>query len=240
MGSSLFANPAGNRGAIERFVRHCLLHSSDHHVDHRSQCAWTKNPVRKPRSEQYFEAMHKRAENLGALLREYRKYAEYLESLLEHCQQRPHHNVDFRASRPSDPDGLLVSSPDIDHDFDFVHMDDHDGNSDPGNDPTKEICLPTQALKVHGYLCFLLPPYSSCHAQLEEGGLIHHYGNTAPFRFDPLSPPSLPSRFPSLAGTKETYVLLTDGVGDDQCNPDFDWSRHLPSVVRLTRRSHDK
>jgi len=186
--------------------------------------------------------MHKRAENLSALLHEFRKYADYLESLLEYCQQRPHNNVDFRASRPSDPDGLLGSSPDVlDHDFDFPVMDDHDRNSDSGNELTREICLPTQTLKVCGYLCFLLPLCLSCHVQLEEGGLIHHYGNTAPFRFDPLDPPNLPSRFPALADNlKETYVLLTDGVGDDHSNPDFDWSRHLPPAVPLTRRSHDK
>ncbi|KIM41300.1 hypothetical protein M413DRAFT_445331 [Hebeloma cylindrosporum] len=192
------------------------------------ECAWTKNPVRKPRTEQHFEAMHKRAENLSAFVGEYRKYADYLESLLESCQQdyHPHHKVDFRASRPSDPDGLLGLSPDmLDHDFDYTVMgaDDHDGGSDSGSDPTKEICLPAQTLK------------------LEEGGLIHHYGNTAPFRFDHLDLAILTSRFPALAeNTQATYVLLVDGVSDDDCSPDFDWSRHLPSAVPLTRRSHDK
>jgi hypothetical protein len=190
--------------------------------------------------------MHKRAENLSAFVGEYRKYADYLESLLEQCQQdyHPHHKVDFRASRPSDPDGLLGLSPDmLDHDFDFTVMgaDDHDGGSDSGSDPTKEICFPTQTLKVCRHLCSLLSPYLSCHAQLEEGGLIHHYGNTAPFRFDHLDLAVLTSRFPSLAENPQaTYVLLVDGVSDDLCNPDFDWSRHLPSAVPLTRRSHDK
>jgi len=219
---------------------------SHHHVDRHSQCAWTKNPVRKPRTEQHFEAMHKRAENLSAFVAEYRKYADYIESLLDQCQQdyHPHRKVDFRASRPSDPDGLLGPSPDmLDHDFDFTvtGADDHDGSSDSGSDPTKEICSPAQSLKVCPHPCPLLPPCLFRHAQLEEGGLIHHYGNTAPFRFDHLDIAVLTSRFPSLAENPHaTYVLLVDGVTDDHCNPDFDWSRHLPSAVPLTRRCHDK
>lgn len=190
--------------------------------------------------------MHKRAENLSAFVGEYRRYADYLESLLEQCQQdyHSHRKVDFRASRPSDPDGLLGPSPDmLDHDFDFTVMgaDDHDGSSDSGSDPTKEICSPAQSLKVCRHRCPLLPPCLFCHAQLEEGGLIHHYGNTAPFRFDHLDIAILTSRFPALAENPHaTYVLLVDGVTDDHCNPDFDWSRHLPSAVPLTRRSHDK
>ena len=190
--------------------------------------------------------MHKRAENLSAFVAEYRKYADYIESLLDQCQQdyHPHRKVDFRASRPSDPDGLLGPSPDmLDHDFDFTvtGADDHDGSSDSGSDPTKEICSPAQSLKVCPHPCPLLPPCLFRHAQLEEGGLIHHYGNTAPFRFDHLDIAVLTSRFPSLAENPHaTYVLLVDGVTDDHCNPDFDWSRHLPSAVPLTRRCHDK
>ncbi|PPQ92012.1 hypothetical protein CVT25_004869 [Psilocybe cyanescens] len=191
------------------------------------ECAWTKNPVRKPRTEQHFEALHKRAENLALRNNEYRKYADYLESLLDECHQdyHSHRNVDFRASRPSETDVLVGSSTDLlDHDFDFSVLgnEENDLSSDNG-DPTKEICIPTQSLKI------------------EEGGLIHHYGNTAPFRFESLEVPSQPSRFPALAENPDaTYVLVVDGVNDDFCNPDFDWSRHLPTAVPLDRRSHDK
>ncbi|KDR76970.1 hypothetical protein GALMADRAFT_95630 [Galerina marginata CBS 339.88] len=190
------------------------------------ECAWTKNPVRKPRTEQHFEAMHKRAENLRARVEEYRQYADKLEGLLDIVQQDYNLplSVDFRASRPSDNDGLLGSSFDLDHDHDYdfsVTVDDNEGSSD--SDPTKEICLPTQSLKI------------------EEGGLILHHGNTAPFRFEHLELPIQASRFPALADNPDaTYVLLVDGVPDEHCNPAFDWSRHLPQAVPLDRRSHDK
>ena len=171
----------------EREVR-CLLLFSHHHVNRHSQCTWTKNPLRKPRTEHHFEAMHKRAENLSVFVREYRTYADYLESLLEQCQQdyHPHYKVDFRVSRPSDPDGLLGPSPNVlDHNFDFTIMgaDDHDGSFDSGSDPTKELCSPIQSLKVCRHPCSLLPACLSCHAQLEEGGLIDRYGNTTPILF---------------------------------------------------------
>ncbi|PPQ76231.1 hypothetical protein CVT26_008583 [Gymnopilus dilepis] len=188
-----------------------------------SECAWTKNPVRKPRTEQHFEAMHKHNANLGASLREFCKYANYLESLLDNCQQTYHPNscVDFRVHRPADPEGLLNSSTDLDLDLSFMNGDDNDANSD--SDPTKEICLPTQTLKI------------------EEGGLIHHYGNTAPFRFEQVEPPTQPSRFPALAANPDaTYVLLVDGVSEDNGNPGFDWSRNLPKIADLDRKSHDR
>ncbi|KAF8961449.1 hypothetical protein BDZ97DRAFT_1829377, partial [Flammula alnicola] len=162
--------------------------------------------------------MHKRAENLLARAVEYRKYADYLESLLDQCQQdyHPHRSIDFRASRPIETDGLLGPSPDMfDNDFDFTSMgvEENDASSDSGN-PTKEICIPTQSLKVH-----------------RREWMIHHYGNTAPFPFTIPRPRRKPDA---------TYVLLTDGIPDDHYNPDFDWSRHLPDAVPLDRRSHDK
>ena len=79
--------------------------------------------------------------------------------------------------------------------------------------------------------------------QLKENGIVRHHGPTAVFRFEKIELPRAapPSRFPALAKNPDaTYVLLTDGVPDDHYNPDFDWSRHLPSVVPLNRRSHDK
>ncbi|KAF8152932.1 hypothetical protein B0H34DRAFT_677166 [Crassisporium funariophilum] len=195
------------------------------------ECTWTKNPVRKPRTEAHFEAMHKRAENLHKRAEEYRKYADYLESLLDQCQQHhhQHQSFDFRASRPSDNDGLLGPPQDaLDNDFDYTIMgaDDGDMSSDSGNDPTvKAICLPAQSLKI------------------EEGGQILHHEITSPFRFDHPESFQQASRFPALADNPDaTYVLMVDGVkeSDRNYNPDFDWSRHLPSAVPLDRRSHDR
>ncbi|KAH9474420.1 Nitrogen assimilation transcription factor nit-4 [Psilocybe cubensis] len=189
------------------------------------ECAWTKNPVRKPRTEQHFEALHKRAENLAVRNNEYRKYADYLESLLDECFQdyHSHRTIDFRASRPQETDLPSSSSTNLDHEFDVTVVGDEDNEHDSENgDPAKEICIPPQSL------------------QIEEGRLIHH-GRTSPFIFSSVDVPPQPSRFPALASNPDaTYVLAVDGVNDEYCNPDFDWSRHLPTAVPLDRRSHDK
>ncbi|EDR10444.1 uncharacterized protein LACBIDRAFT_325474 [Laccaria bicolor S238N-H82] len=98
-------------------------------------------------------------------------------------------------------------------------------DSDPENDPTvKELCIPTRNLN------------------LEEGGFLLAHGNTAVWRFMQVPLPAQgPSRFPAIAENPDaTYVLLVDGVDDSHYNPNFDWSRHLPSNVPLDRRSHDK
>ncbi|KIM40989.1 hypothetical protein M413DRAFT_157684 [Hebeloma cylindrosporum] len=201
---------------IKPVCQPCQQHGRDH------ECVWTKNPARKLLTGQQFEAMHRRTENLRVFAREYRKYADYLESLLEQCQQdnHQHRNLDFRASRPSDPDGLLG------HDLDFTSMgadEFEEGSSDSGSDPVKELCRPTRTVIV------------------EEGGPIHYYGNTAPFRFDQPDIPVLLSRLSYIADNMDaTYVLLVDGVSEDHCSPDLDWSRHLPSAIPLTRRSHDR
>lgn len=161
MGSSLFANHVSNRADSQRFVLSPSFLPYSHVDPRQLQCAWTKNPVRKPRTEQHFEAMHKRSENLRARLEDFRKYANYLESLLDNCQQTYHPKscVEFRAHRPSDTDGLGSSTDNLDFDYDFALMtgDDNDANSD--TDPTKEICLPTQSLKVcvvRAISCFLI------------------------------------------------------------------------------------
>ena len=158
MASSLYANHVSSKADNQRSVSLSFFPFSYTNADRcRLQCAWTKNPVRKPRTEQHFEAMHKHNANLGASLREFCKYANYLESLLDNCQQTYHPNscVDFRVHRPTDPEGLLNSSTDLDLDLSFMNGDDNDANSD--SDPTKEICLPTQTLKV----CILALIYHS-------------------------------------------------------------------------------
>ncbi|PPQ63888.1 hypothetical protein CVT24_010355 [Panaeolus cyanescens] len=197
------------------------------------ECAWTKNPARKPRSEAHFEALQKYAENTRKCAEEFRKYADYLESLVDQLhKENPARAFDFRSSRPSDIDGIFNGSgvnDDYDHDFDLAHMniatmdiEDHE-HHDP--DPTKEIRIPTQSFKI------------------EEGGTFQHYGPTAvfrPFNYQSEPPPEARYRLPLPEDPNATYVLLVEGVDESNYNPDFDWSRHLPSAVPLDRRSHDK
>ena len=83
-----------------------------------------------------------------------RRYADYLESLLDECPN--HRSIDFRASRPQDPEVLLGQEDDTD-----VVMggddNDHDQGSDDGNDPSvMAICIPPQSLQVSQGVCLIL------------------------------------------------------------------------------------
>ena len=92
--------------------------------------------------------MHKQVENFRKCTADIRHYADYLESLLDEClQYHPHGNIDFRASRPPDPDELMGQPED---DFDFTVMgEENDQGSDDGNDATvMAICIPPQSLQV--------------------------------------------------------------------------------------------
>ncbi|TFK31543.1 hypothetical protein BDQ12DRAFT_739935 [Crucibulum laeve] len=163
------------------------------------ECTWTKQTARQPRTEAHFEAMRKRADALQKCRREHGGISDNGQSYLQF--------------RPLDADGMALP--------DEMEVEE-DETSDGTDDPTQELCLPTQNLK------------------LDEGGLYFH-GNTAIFRFAQAEVP-LPSvsRFPAIAeNPSATYVLLVDGVDESHYNPDFDWSRHLPSVVPLDRREHD-
>ncbi len=65
------------------------------------------------------------------------------------------------------------------------------------------------------------------------------YGTVAPFRFAPV-PAQRTSRFPDIiADPNAHYVLWLDGVSS-HINTSFDWSRHLPANLPLTRHEHDK
>ena len=56
-----------------------------------------------------------------------------------------------------------------------------------------------------------------------------------------VEPFTQPSRFPAVAeNPDETYVLIVDGAQQSHCSPDLDWSRHLPSNVKLDRQTHDR
>ncbi|KAF8064999.1 hypothetical protein FPV67DRAFT_1671298 [Lyophyllum atratum] len=176
------------------------------------ECSWGRESGRKPRTEAHFEAMRKRADALE-------EYVNLLESVLEKCR-REHGGVSdngqsYLQFRPRDADGMIM--PD---EFDIDGYD----NDDPGNEDqafTQELCLPTRNLK------------------LEEGNLLLH-GNTAVFRFAPEPRlPQLVSRFP-LNSQAPRYVLLVDGLDQQNYNLDFDWSRFLPPSVPLDRTEHDK
>jgi hypothetical protein len=183
----------------------------------RPECTWNKNPARKPRTEQHFEALHKRAENLGKVVNEYRKYTDYLESLLD---QQSTGNIDFRALRPAIPDELMGNTSFDAQDADFALDLEQDDASD-----SDDAALHTRLFKG---------------LTVDEGGHILHHGETAPFRFR-AERLTQPSRFPAIMEDPQvTYILIVDADSEAQYNPDFDWSRHLPSAVPLDRRSHDR
>lgn len=88
------SSSSGTRPKLVRFAYkdpvydvcvHCLLLFFHHRVDRHSQCTRTTKPVGTP--EQHSEAMQKRVEKLRAFAEEYRKHADYLESLLEQAKQ---------------------------------------------------------------------------------------------------------------------------------------------------------
>ncbi|KAG6884678.1 hypothetical protein C0993_009021 [Termitomyces sp. T159_Od127] len=102
-----------------------------------------------------------------------------------------------------------------------VDVEDNDDTRDEDRLFSQELCLPTRNLK------------------LEEGNLLSH-GNTAVFRFapePPISPPT--SRFPPNPKSPR-FSLLVHGLDNKNYNPDFDWSRYLPTSVPLDRKEHDK
>ncbi|GLB39659.1 putative fungal specific transcription factor [Lyophyllum shimeji] len=176
------------------------------------ECSWGRESGRKPRTEAHFEAMRKRADALE-------EYVNLLESVLEKCRREHGGATDNGQSylqfRPRDAEGMILP--------DECDVDGND-NDDPNNEDqafTQELCLPTRNLK------------------LEEGNLLLH-GNTAVFRFAPEPViPQVASRFP-LNSQAPRYVLLVDGVDEQNYNPDFDWSRYLPASVPLDRKEHDK
>ncbi|KAK0484826.1 fungal-specific transcription factor domain-containing protein, partial [Armillaria novae-zelandiae] len=75
--------------------------------------------------------------------------------------------------------------------------------------------------------------------KLEDRDLVM-YGNVSPFRFA-LVPAQHSSKFPEImADPNARYVLWLDGVSSSHVNLSFDWSRHLPVNLPLTRHEHDK
>lgn len=66
------------------------------------------------------------------------------------------------------------------------------------------------------------------------------YGPTSIFRLAPRRPERVALLADIATISNETYVLQVDGVDDSYCDPHFEFYRHLPQEVPLTRREHDK
>jgi hypothetical protein len=77
------------------------------------------------------------------------------------------------------------------------------------------------------------------HLVLEDDDL-QLYGPTSIFRLAPKTPTAVHSRFPDTENTSETYILLVEGADLSSYNPDFDWSRYLPTEVPMERQEHDR
>lgn len=66
------------------------------------------------------------------------------------------------------------------------------------------------------------------------------YGNAAPFRFANALPKHV-SIIPDVElDLSARYMLMVEGADQTHYNPDFDWSRYLPSQVPLKREEHDR
>ncbi|KAJ6463948.1 fungal-specific transcription factor domain-containing protein [Mycena sanguinolenta] len=171
------------------------------------ECSWGRDTTpRKPRTEAHFEALRKRADALQA-------YVERLEGLLAKCIcQDVSGCLQFRPQRL---ESEKIVKEEVDSDLDVLDSDE---------EITKELTVPTQALKLDDRI----------------GKLILHGIASSPFRFGHKLPAEV-SRIPEVVENPDvTYVLQLDGVDTSQTHPDIDWSRHLPPEVALDRREHDK
>ncbi|KAK0223765.1 fungal-specific transcription factor domain-containing protein [Armillaria fumosa] len=159
-----------------------------------SECSWTGDAVRHPRTEARFEALRKRINALEA-------YCENLKVMIDKC------NKDHGGLSTYPP---LRPSPE----YQELELEDADNSS-------QELVAVTENLK------------------LEDRDLVM-YGTVSSFRFAPV-PAQHSSRFPEIiADPNAHYVLWLDGVSSSHINSFFDWSRHLPANLPLTRHEHDK
>ncbi|KAF8208168.1 hypothetical protein K438DRAFT_1574876 [Mycena galopus ATCC 62051] len=170
------------------------------------ECTWGRDAApRKPRTEAHFEALRKRADALQA-------WVERLEGMLSKCvcqdvsahlQFRPQHRGEKKIKDE------VEASPDA---------------ADSDEDITKELTVPTQALRLDDSI----------------GNLVFHGVPSSPFRFGD-RPATEVSQIPEVVENPDaSYVLQLDGVNVSQTHPDIDWSRHLPPEVTLKRKEHDK
>lgn len=146
------------------------------------------------------------------------EYNAYLLSELTRCQRE--HGGDSWGSlirRPGAFDSSLEN-------LDPTNYDESDDIDMDAKQPLHGLIAPVQRLA------------------LWEGGTdLMAYGSTSVFRFKPVSLQDVPSRDPAVMETPEDkYDLLLDGGNGSNYDPDFDWSRHLPTTLPLNRREHDK
>ncbi|KAF7366740.1 Zn(2)-C6 fungal-type domain-containing protein [Mycena sanguinolenta] len=172
------------------------------------ECSWGRDTAtRKPRTEAHFEALRKRADALQA-------YVERLEGMLAKCVCQDVSG--YLQFRPPQFESKKVAKEEVDSDLDVLDSDE---------EITKELTVPTQALKLDDRI----------------GNLILHGATSSPFRFVHKPPAEVSRRIPEVVENPDaTYVLQLDGVDISQTHPDIDWSRHLPPEVALDRREHDK
>ncbi|KAJ7731550.1 hypothetical protein DFH07DRAFT_755597 [Mycena maculata] len=175
-----------------------------------AECAWTKGPVRKPRTEAHFEALRKRTDALKA-------YSKLLEDMLAKCVCRQSGNSN----------GHLQFRPqEMDEDVEDLDEDESDQGIAQELEKLK-VCVPYRS-------CNFLPLF----VQLEESDLLLH-GITAPFRFAS-NPPGSSLFPEIVRNPTASHILMVDGVDGTHPNPDVDWSRYLPPQVPLDRHEHDR
>ncbi|KAE9402722.1 hypothetical protein BT96DRAFT_918021 [Gymnopus androsaceus JB14] len=142
------------------------------------------------------------------------RYATILESMLEKCQREHggtfHDGQSYLQFRPNDCGEERIEIQ---------------GEGDLGLDgddvAAAEICVSAENLT------------------LDDGDLVF-YGNAAPFRFAKTLPKHV-SIIPDVEiDLSARYMLMVEGADQTHYNPDFDWSRYLPSQVPLDRKEHDR
>ncbi|KAF7440130.1 hypothetical protein PC9H_000474 [Pleurotus ostreatus] len=150
-------------------------------------------------------------ESLKKRIRALETYARELKSKVDNCRCEQRGVNDVEPS-----ESILQARPDI-----YLPGDlDLDSDSpEPGSDTDNELLYPTSNLV------------------LEDRDLLFH-GTTSIFRH---STPQRMSRFPEIIENhKQCYVLMVEGGDQSHYNPNFDWSRYLPTAVPLDRREHDR
>ncbi|KAF4608134.1 hypothetical protein EYR40_000478 [Pleurotus pulmonarius] len=150
-------------------------------------------------------------ESLKKRIRALESYARELKSKVDNCRCEQRGVNDVEPS-----ESILQTRPDI---YLTGDLDLDSDSPEPGSDTDNELLYPTSNLV------------------LEDRDLLFH-GTTSIFRHS--TPPRM-SRFPEIIENhKQCYVLMVEGGDQSHYNPNFDWSRYLPTAVPLDRREHDR
>ncbi|KAF5392813.1 hypothetical protein D9757_000908 [Collybiopsis confluens] len=178
----------------------------------REECAWTGESARKPRTEAHFEALRQRAEALE-------RYANILETMLDKCRKE-HGGIEMGFSK--DSQDYLQFRPQDTYEYGYGGLEGTVEVEELGSDEEVDaICVAAQNFTLDGRDLVL-------------------YGNAAPFRFanPKINHASIIPDVEMDLGAR--YMLMVEGADLAHYNPDFDWSRYLPSQVPLDRREHDR